>query len=67
MGQAIQFSINTQFSCIWPIDVNLSGAIILGQSGPGSNGNKLILRIPQSSNSWNLTIRLLSVMSRTRV
>ena len=28
---------------------NLSGATILGQSGPGSDGNKEILRIPQSS------------------
>ena len=27
----------------------LSGATILGQSGPGTNGNKGVLRIPQSS------------------
>ena len=28
----------------------LSGAPIPGQSGPGSNGNEGVLRIPQSSN-----------------
>ena len=27
----------------------LSGATMLGQSGPGSNGNEGVLRIPQSS------------------
>ena len=36
-------------SSIWPIDGTLSGAITLGQSGPGSNGNKGVLHIPQSS------------------
>ena len=34
-------------SCIWPIDTGLSGATTPGQSGPGSNGNKGVLRIPQ--------------------
>ena len=38
-----------QFSSIWPIDRTLSGATTLGQSGPGSDGNKAVLRIPQSS------------------
>ena len=32
---------------IWPID--LSGATTLGHSGPGSNVNKGVLHIPQSS------------------
>ena len=41
--RAIQFSISTQFSSIWPIDRSLSGAATLGQSGLGSDG------IPQSS------------------
>ena len=47
--QTIQFSINTPFSSIWPIDRTQSGATILGQSGPGSNGNEVALHIPQSS------------------
>ena len=38
-----------QFSSIQPIDRTLSGATILGQNGPGSNGNKGELHIPQSS------------------
>ena len=36
-------------SSIWPIDRTLSGATTLGQSGPGSDGNKRVVRIPQSS------------------
>ena len=47
--QAIQFCISTQFSSILPIDRTLSGATTPGQSGPGSNGNAEVLRIPQSS------------------
>ena len=46
--QVIHSSISTQFSSIWPIDKNLSGATP-DQSGPGSDGNEAILRIPQSS------------------
>ena len=38
-----------QFSSMWPIDRPLSGAIILAQGGLGSDGNKGVLRIPQSS------------------
>ena len=34
---------------ICPIDRALSGVATLGQSGPGSNGNKGVLYIPQSS------------------
>ena len=41
--QTIQFSIITQLSSIWLIDGSP------GQSGPGSNGNKGLLHIPQSS------------------
>ena len=47
--QTILFSINTQFSSIWAIDRTLSGAITLGQSGPGSNGNEGVLCILQNS------------------
>ena len=47
--QVIQFSINTQFSSIWPIDRTLSDATTLGQSGPGSDSNEGVLCIPQSS------------------
>ena len=35
-----------QFSSIQPIDRALSGAPILGQSGPGSKGNEEVLHIP---------------------
>ena len=38
-------------SSIWPIDRILSGATTSCQSGPGSDGNKVVLRIPQSSQS----------------
>ena len=37
-----------QFSSIQPIDRALSSATIPGQSGPESNGNEGVLRIPQS-------------------
>ena len=38
-----------QFSSNWPIDRSLSGATTPSQSGPGSDGNEGVLRIPQSS------------------
>ena len=38
-----------QFSSIKPIDRALSGATILGQSEPGSNGNEGMLCISQST------------------
>ena len=44
-----QFNISTRFSSIWPIDRTRSGATTPGQSGPESDGNKGVLRIPQSS------------------
>ena len=47
--QAIQFSIGTQFSSVWPIDKTLCGATTPSDSGPGSDGNKGVFRIPQSS------------------
>ena len=47
--QTIQFCISTQFSSIWPIDWTLSGATTTGLSRPGSDGNKGVLCIPQSS------------------
>ena len=37
------------FSSIWPIDKTLSGATTPGQSGPGSDGNEGVLRLPKSS------------------
>ena len=48
--QTIQFNINTQFNSIWSIDRTLSGSTSHGQSGRGSDGNKGVLCIPQSSN-----------------
>ena len=36
-------------SSIWLIDGTLTGTTILGQSGPGTNDNKGVLHIPQSS------------------
>ena len=36
-------------SLVLPIDRFLSGATTPGQSGPGSNGNKGVLHIPQMS------------------
>ena len=35
---------------MWPIDRTKSGATILGQSGPGSDSNDMLLTILQSSN-----------------
>ena len=63
--QTIQLSISRQFSSIWPIERTLSGATTPGQSGPGSNGNKGVLCIPQSSSitGINLTIWLFRVIS----
>ena len=62
--QTIQFSISMQFSSIWLIERTLSGAITLGQNEPGNDGNEGVLRIPKS---WNLTIMLFSVISRTLI
>ena len=36
----------------WAIDSSLTGITILGQSGPGSNGNERILYSSQISKSW---------------
>ena len=47
--QTIQFSISTLFSSIWPIDRTQSGATTPGQSWSGSDVNKGVLHIPQSS------------------
>ena len=43
--QAIQFSVNMQFSSVWPIDWTQLGATTLGLSGPGSDGNEGVLHI----------------------
>ena len=48
--QPIQCSITMPFSSILPIDKTLLGATTPGQSGPGSDGGKGVLRIPQISN-----------------
>ena len=45
----IQFSISIQFSFIWPPDRTLSVATTPVQCEPGSDSNKRVLRIPQSS------------------
>ena len=47
--QTIQFSKSSQYSSFLPIDWTLSGDTTLSQSGPGSDGNEEVLRIPQSS------------------
>ena len=63
--RAIQFSISTLFSSIWPIDRTLSSSAALGQSGPGSDGIEEVL--PYSTKLqqyWNLNIRLSSVMTK---
>ena len=36
------------FSSIWLIDKTLSGATTPGQSGPRSDGNEEVLRIPKA-------------------
>ena len=46
----------------------LSGATAPGQSGPGSDGNEVVLRIPQSSNTAGTSPSdCLSVINRTLV
>ena len=44
-----QFSLELYAYTIWPIDWTLSGATTPDQSGPGSDGNEGVLRIPKSS------------------
>ena len=46
--QAIQFSISTQFSSIWPLDRTLSGATTPGQGRPGSMAMKEYSAFPES-------------------
>ena len=53
--QTIQFSINTQFSSVWPIDSTLSGTSTLGLRRPGSDVSKGVLCIPQSSKITGLS------------
>ena len=48
-NQTIQFSISMPLVLFNPLIGSLSGATTLGQSGPGSDGNKGVLRISQSS------------------
>ena len=47
--KTIHFVISTQFTSIWHIGRTLSAATTLGKSGPGSDGNKAVLYIPQGS------------------
>ena len=47
--QTILFSHRTQFISIWPQDMTVSGATTPSQSGHGSDRNKGVIRIPQSS------------------
>ena len=37
-----------QFSSILPIDRTFSGATILGQSGPGNDGNRGVFAFPKA-------------------
>ena len=46
---AIHFNKSTQFNSIWSMGRTASGATTSGQSGPGSDSNEVVLRIPQSS------------------
>ena len=45
------YSIHFSISMLLTIDRALSGATTPGQSGPGSDGNEGVLRIPQSSST----------------
>ena len=66
--QTIQFSMNTQFSSILPIDRTLSGATTPEQSEPQSDGNEgVLLHSANLQQYWNLTIRLFSVINKTLV
>ena len=47
--RTIQFSISSLFSSIWPIDSTLSGGASPGQNEPGSDGNKGVPYVTQSS------------------
>ena len=47
--KAIQFNISTQFRVLSMGEIELSGATIPGQSGPGNDGNESVLRIPPNS------------------
>ena len=47
--RTIQFNASTLFSSIWLIDRTLLHATTPDQSVPGNDGNKGVLRIPQSS------------------
>ena len=42
--QTIQFSVNTRFISIWPIERTLSGATTPGQRGPGGDNDEKVLR-----------------------
>ena len=46
--QIIQFSVITQFSYFWSIDITLSVSTIPGQSRPESDGYEGVFRISQS-------------------
>ena len=48
MSKTVPFQ-TIQFSIDMLIDRAQSGATIPGQSGPGSDGNESVLRIPKSS------------------
>ena len=56
--QSVQFSISTLLSSIWPINRTLSAVTIPGESRPGSDGNKGLLRIPPSSSITGAFTRL---------
>ena len=52
-------------SFIWPIDRTLPGATNLGQSGPGNNGNKRVLRkAPALLDHLHVYWHMFSIISR---
>ena len=58
--KTIHFNMSKQLF-IWPLDSTISGVTTPGQNGPGSNGNKGVLCIPQSSSitgstAWNVLV-----------
>ncbi len=66
--KTIQLSKSIRFSSFSSIDRALSGANTPGKSGPGSNGNEGVLRIPQSSSITGTSpFRLFSIISRTLI
>ena len=65
--QSFQFSINTQFISVLPIDRTLSGSTTPGQRSLGAMAMKGYSAFPKAPALPDLTMRLFSVTSRTLV